>query len=123
MSNDSKTTELYRRLATMEADNARLRTALAEAEARTAESGHGFLLRDGVGLAEHSLQCRHFHVPGRVSVIIPAYNAEAFLERAVRSVWAQTLQKDRIEILVGDDASTDGTRALAERLQAASPVR
>jgi hypothetical protein len=75
MSNDSKTTELYRRLATMEADNARLRTALAEAEARTAESGHEFLLRDGVGLAEQSLQCRHFHVPGRVSVIIPAHNA------------------------------------------------
>jgi glycosyltransferase involved in cell wall biosynthesis len=123
MSNDSKTTELYRRLATMEADNARLRTALAEAEARTAESGHEFLLRDGVGLAEQSLQCRHFHVPGRVSVIIPAHNAEAFLERAVRSVWTQTLRKDRIEILVGDDGSTDGTRALAERLQAASPVR
>jgi len=123
MSDDSKTTELYRRLATIEADNARLRTALAEAEARGAESGHAFLLRDGLGLTEQSLQCRHFNVPGRVSVIIPAYNAEAFLERAVRSVWAQTYAKERIEILVGDDGSTDGTRALAERLQAASPVR
>jgi glycosyltransferase involved in cell wall biosynthesis len=123
MSDDSKTTELYRRLATIEADNARLRTALAEAEARAAASGHGLLLRDAVGLTEQSLECRHRAVPGRVSVIIPAYNAEAFLERAVRSVWAQSYSKDRIEILVGDDGSTDGTRALAERLQAASPVR
>ena len=123
MSDNAKTTELYRRLATVEADNARLRTALAEAEARGADSGHSFLLRDGLGLTEQLLQCRYPSVPGRVSVIIPAYNAEAFLERAVGSVRAQTYPADRIEILIADDGSTDGTRALATRLQEGSPIR
>ena len=41
------------------------------------------------------------------SVIIPAYNAETFLERAVRSAQNQTFPPR--EILVIDDCSTDGT--------------
>lgn len=49
-----------------------------------------------------------------VSVLIPAYNAEAFLDQAVASARAQT--HTHIEILVIDDASEDGTRALAEAL-------
>lgn len=51
-----------------------------------------------------------------VSVIMPAYNAERFLEEAVRSVMAQTLTD--WELLILDDCSTDGTAALAERLAA-----
>lgn len=42
-----------------------------------------------------------------VSVIIPAYNASATIERAIKSVQIQA-EKD-IEILVIDDASTDNT--------------
>jgi len=118
-----ETPELLARLTAVEADNERLRTALAAAEARAASSAHAFLLRDGLGLTEQILNCRHAAVPGRVTVVMPAYNAEAFLERAVRSVWTQTYPADRIEIIVGDDGSTDGTRALAERLQSESPVR
>jgi succinoglycan biosynthesis protein ExoO len=47
-----------------------------------------------------------------VSVIIPAYNAEAFVGRAIASAIAQT--RPPIEILIVDDCSTDGTRAVLE---------
>lgn len=48
----------------------------------------------------------------RVSVIIPAYNCEADLPEALRSVEAQT--RSDWEVVVGDDGSTDGTASVAE---------
>jgi succinoglycan biosynthesis protein ExoO len=54
-----------------------------------------------------------------VSVVIPAFNATTFLARAVASARQQTLAD--IEILIVDDASSDGTLALARRLAAADP--
>jgi glycosyltransferase involved in cell wall biosynthesis len=52
-----------------------------------------------------------------VSVVIPAYNAEATLDETLRSVRAQTHRA--LEIIVVDDGSIDGTRALGERHAAA----
>jgi glycosyltransferase involved in cell wall biosynthesis len=57
--------------------------------------------------------------PGLVSVIVPAFDAERYLRDAVASVIAQ--RHEPIEIIVIDDGSTDGTRALAEGFGA--PVR
>jgi glycosyltransferase involved in cell wall biosynthesis len=109
-------------LSLLEEDNQRLRIALAEAEARAADSPHAFILRDALTPAEEPLVCRHRAEPGRISVVIPAYNAESFLERSVRSVWAQTYPRERIELLIVDDGSRDRTRAIAERLSSESPV-
>lgn len=49
-----------------------------------------------------------------VSVIIPAYNHERFVERAIRSVSDQTYEP--IELVVVDDGSTDSTLAVIERI-------
>lgn len=54
-----------------------------------------------------------------VSVIIAAYNAETTLERAVASCLAQ--QGCTVEVLVSDDASRDGTLALARQLAEGDP--
>lgn len=54
-----------------------------------------------------------------VSVLIPAYNGERWLGAALDSALAQT--HGDLEILIGDDCSTDGTRAVAEAYAAADP--
>jgi hypothetical protein len=47
-----------------------------------------------------------------VSVVIPAHNAESTLSSTLHSVCGQTYR--HLEVIVVDDGSTDGTRALAE---------
>src|SRR5690348_11065571 len=44
-----------------------------------------------------------------VAVVIPVFNKERHVERAIRSALSQTLSPARIVIV--DDASTDGSRA------------
>jgi len=58
----------------------------------------------------------------KVSVCVRTYNLEPFVEEAIRSALAQATAFD-FEIVVADDASTDGTRAILERLQRAAPER
>lgn len=52
-----------------------------------------------------------------ISVIIPAYNVEAYIERCVRSVLAcGRYWGSEAEILIVNDGSTDGTETICRRL-------
>jgi glycosyltransferase involved in cell wall biosynthesis len=55
----------------------------------------------------------------RVSVIIPAYNAEKFIEKAIHSA----LQQDEVsEVIVVNDGSTDNTLEIVETIQKSNPL-
>src|SRR5262245_8586231 len=55
--------------------------------------------------------------PPLVSILIPAYNAEAWIADTIRSALAQTWENK--EIIVVDDGSHDGTLAIARQFAAA----
>lgn len=52
----------------------------------------------------------------KISVVIPAFNAVAFIPRCLNSVFAQTLEPD--EVIVVDDGSDDDSGAVAKNLGA-----
>lgn len=52
-------------------------------------------------------------VKGKVSIVTPVFNGEAYLPQMLDSVLAQTYQ--HVEMILVDDGSTDGTPRIAER--------
>jgi glycosyltransferase involved in cell wall biosynthesis len=56
-----------------------------------------------------------------VSIVIPCRNEEAYIEGCLDSILASDYPKDRLEILVADGGSTDGTRAILLRYAARHP--
>lgn len=56
-----------------------------------------------------------------VTIAMPAYNEENYIEACIASVQAQDYPKDQIEILVADGRSTDKTLDILARLSAEDP--
>jgi len=54
------------------------------------------------------------YVP-RVSVLLPVFDGERYVDAKLESLLAQDYPHDRLEILVYSDGSTDGTEAAVER--------
>lgn len=60
-------------------------------------------------------------VPPLVTVIIPARNEAANIERCLRSMLTQDYPADRLNVIVVDDHSTDGTAAIVRSIAADKP--
>ncbi len=56
-----------------------------------------------------------------VSIVLPVYNAEAFLRETLESVFA--LDYEPLEVIVVDDGSTDGSAALAQSFPGVRCIR
>lgn len=57
--------------------------------------------------------------PPRVGIGVPVYNGEAYLDQALSGLRAQTFED--VEIVVSDNASTDGTAEICREHAAADP--
>src|SRR4051794_33266044 len=58
-----------------------------------------------------------------VSALMAAYNAEPFVAEAIESALAQDWPEERLEVVVCDDGSTDGTAAVVQSYLARYPGR
>jgi cellulose synthase/poly-beta-1,6-N-acetylglucosamine synthase-like glycosyltransferase len=52
----------------------------------------------------------------KITLIVPAYNEELVIERTLRALLTLDYPRDKLEIIVINDASTDGTGAIVERV-------
>ena len=58
---------------------------------------------------------------GLLSVVMPTYNGEKFIAAALESVRAQAV--DRLELVVVDDGSSDGTLDIVRDFAKSLPIR
>ena len=54
----------------------------------------------------------------KISLIIPVYNVEKYVEKCLRSCINQDLPKDEYEIIVVNDGSPDGSLEIVQRIAA-----
>ena len=59
----------------------------------------------------------------QASVIIPTYNRQKILEKALPSLFDQSCSSETYEVIVVDDGSTDGTARMIKSLSPPGPLR
>ena len=57
----------------------------------------------------------------KISIIIPAYNVEEYLEKCLESIISQNF--DKVEIIIVDDGSTDKSLQIAKEYQKKYPEK
>ena len=58
----------------------------------------------------------------KASIIIPIYNAEAYLERLLECIFKQTYDLNKIQVIMVDDGSTDNSLTECVKYQDLLPV-
>ena len=58
----------------------------------------------------------------RLSIIVPFYNVEKYIERCIRSLYNQDIPLKDYEVICVDDCGTDQSRAIVESLQREYPT-
>lgn len=58
----------------------------------------------------------------RLSIIVPFYGVEKYIEECIRSLYAQDIPMEEYEVICVDDCSPDGSCAIVERLQNEYPT-
>ncbi|MDY4850744.1 MAG: glycosyltransferase family 2 protein [Paludibacteraceae bacterium] len=53
----------------------------------------------------------------RLSIIVPFYNVEKYIEQCIRSLYDQDIPQEEYEVICVDDCSPDDSRAIVEKLQ------
>lgn len=53
--------------------------------------------------------------PVKISILMPVYNGEKTIARALESIFNQNIDKDKYEIIIVNDGSTDGTPEILEK--------
>jgi cellulose synthase/poly-beta-1,6-N-acetylglucosamine synthase-like glycosyltransferase len=75
----------------------------------------GFLYSHESNAEKRKLDAKPVHVDG-VSILIPAHNEELVIEHTVHSLFNLDFPKDKLEVLVVDDASSDRTPEILNAL-------
>ena len=58
----------------------------------------------------------------KISVIIPVYNGEKYLNNALRSVLNQTIGFENLEVIIVNDCSSDDSKAIIEKFKMENSV-
>jgi glycosyltransferase involved in cell wall biosynthesis len=77
--------------------------------------GYPCLLRSG--LLGWRKPIHREHIFPFLSVIIPAHNEEAMIQKKLENLLAQNYPSEKMKIFVGDDGSTDGTPAICRSFE------